>query len=102
MDIHNLHDAERSFQPMAKTHRAQTAVMCLQPGESSSTTPNTHPHSDQVLYVVSGVVIAEISDERRVMNPGDSVIVPANTPHRFINDSGAPVVTFNVYCPPAY
>lgn len=41
---------------------------------------HTHPHH-QVDYLVSGQIEFELNGEKRVMNPGDSVLIPPNVPH---------------------
>src|SRR5207247_10281111 len=63
------------FKILHATRRSQTASMTLDPGESSSEKPNTHPESDQVLIVLEGTVTAEISGERTKMEKGDAVTI---------------------------
>jgi mannose-6-phosphate isomerase-like protein (cupin superfamily) len=76
--------------------------MTLDPDESSSDRPNTHPESDQVLIVLEGKVTAEISGKRSEMKKGDAVTVPAGMPHKFTNPGDERAITFSVYSPPAY
>lgn len=76
--------------------------MRLQPGSASSEAPNRHPQSDQVLLLLEGTLRAEIGESHQALRQGDVVIVPANTPHRFVNDGAKVAVSFNVYGPPAY
>jgi len=76
--------------------------MKLLPKEASSDDMNTHPHSDQTLVVLHGTLEVEIGDEKMRMRSGDSVIVPAGAPHRFVNIGDEVVTTFTVYSPPAY
>ncbi len=102
MESHNLFSAGAGFAVLQTTARSQTAVMILSPGESSSEKPNRHPKSDQILLLVEGSLTAEIGATRRDLRPGDSVVVEANTPHRFANPGPARAVTFSVYAPPAY
>lgn len=101
MDVAQTHSRER-FQVLQTTGRSQTAMMTLRPGEASSREPNTHENSDQVLLLLEGRVEAEVEGERRTMNRGDVVTVPAGARHKFTNTGDAPAVTFNVYSPPAY
>ncbi len=76
--------------------------MTLQAGEASSEGPSAHSESDQVLLVLEGELVAEIGSAQAVLRKGDSVTVPAATPHKFSNKGQERVVTFNVYAPPAY
>lgn len=102
MKISNILRQHAGFEILQTTLRSQSAVMDLSPGESSSEGMSSHPHSDQTVVVLEGMVTAQIADEKIVMHKGDSVTVPAGTPHRFVNTSGETVTTFNVYSPPAY
>lgn len=102
MKITNILRPHGGFEILQTTLLSQSAVMDLSPGESSSKEPNSHPHSDQTVVVLQGMVSAEIADEKIMLHKGDSVTVPAGAPHRFVNVSGEQVTTFNVYSPPAY
>jgi mannose-6-phosphate isomerase-like protein (cupin superfamily) len=102
MESHNIFSGDTAFAVLQTTERSQTSVMILHPGESSSEAPSRHPKSDQILLLVEGSLTAEIGSSRRDLRPGDSVIVEANTPHRFTNSGDARAVTFSVYAPPAY
>ena len=98
----SVYRAGTGFKILHTTPRSQSASMTLDPGESSSEKPNTHSESDQVLIVLEGTLIAEISGKRAEMSKGDAVTVPAGTPHKFTNAGTDRAVTFSVYSPPAY
>ena len=102
MQVKNLDDAGASFAVLDSATALQTAVMDLAPGEASGPKTNEHAGSEQVLFVVSGEVLAEIGDQTRTMRAGDSVIVPKGVPHKFANNGSSAARTFNVYSPPAY
>jgi len=64
---------------------------------------NTHEKSDQVVLVLEGEVEAEVGKVKRTLMKGDTLIIPAGTPHRLNNLSRkTPALTFNVYTPPEY
>jgi mannose-6-phosphate isomerase-like protein (cupin superfamily) len=92
----------KAFEVLETVGDAQTAAMILAPGESSGPKMNEHPASEQVLFVMSGEVEAEIGDRKFRMRAGDSTIVPKRVAHRFTNPGKEPAITFNVYTPPAY
>jgi len=103
MNIANIHEAkDRLFQVLQTTKLSQTAVMNLQPGGLSSEEMNVHKKSDQVVLVVTGELLAEVADEKKTLGPGDICIVPAGTPHRFVNTGKETSLSFNVYTPPEY
>ncbi len=97
----NLRDAQ-AFEVLDTEEAVQTAAMILAPGESSGPKMNEHPASEQVLFVMSGEVEAEIGERKFRMSAGDSTIVPKRVAHRFTNAGKEPAITFNVYTPPAY
>ena len=98
----DVEDIEIAFSVLTTGQLAQTAVMRLAQGEESGPLANEHPRSEQVLYVVRGEVEGEIGDEHVVVRQGESVIVPREVPHRFVNRKAEIAITFNVYTPPAY
>lgn len=40
-----------------------------------------HPH-EQISYVLAGRVEFTVGEETRVLGPGESALIPGNTPHR--------------------
>ena len=102
MKITNIHDSTSWFQVLQTTERSQSAVMVLSDGGQSSEEMNVHRHSDQVLLLVEGELLAEVGGKKMTMRQGDTCIVPAGTPHRFENRGSSRAVTFNVYSPPEY
>jgi mannose-6-phosphate isomerase-like protein (cupin superfamily) len=102
MNVANVANATSWFQVLQTTEKSQTAVMVLTPGKHSSEEMNVHAHSDQVLLLLEGELVAEVGGKKTTMRQGDSCIVPAGTPHRFDNRATARAVTFNVYSPPEY
>jgi mannose-6-phosphate isomerase-like protein (cupin superfamily) len=102
MNIADLRESSESFHLLETTGRTQTATMTLQPGEATSDTLEVHPHSDQVVVVLRGEVVAEVEGGRETLGPEQSIIVPAAARHRFVNQGSTEVFAFTVYGPPAY
>jgi len=102
MNLANLSQGAGSFTVLQTTPLSQTALVALEPGESTSEKLNVHAKSDQVMLILEGELTAEIADEKRPVRKGDSVIVPAGTPHKFTNSGSSPARAFSVYAPPAY
>jgi quercetin dioxygenase-like cupin family protein len=49
---------------------------------------HVHPKQESGAEVVSGSLVFEVAGERRQLGAGDTIRVPANTPHRFSNEGG--------------
>ncbi len=102
MKITHILQAGSGFKVLETTQRSQTGLLTLDRDEASSDDPSVHDASDQVLVVLQGVVTAEIGGERKELKVGDAVVVPAKTPHRFVNRGEERAVTFSVYAGPAF
>ncbi len=102
MNIVNIHESAEEFHLLETTGRTQTATMQLAPGAATSDKAEFHPHSDQVVLVLEGELVAEVGEERATLQRGQCVIVPAAVGHRFHNEGGERVFAFTVYGPPAY
>ena len=102
MNLAHLSQSVEDFFILQTTPNTQTAVMRLGPGDSTSSKMESHPHSDQTVLLIEGELEAELDDEVQHIGPGVSLIVPAGTPHRFVNRGGKLAVAFTVYAPPAY
>lgn len=97
-----LERGQSHWEVLHTTDRSQIAVMVLAPGEASSEGASVHPGEDQLLYLTEGEVVAEIGPERVVLAAGQLAVVPAGTPHRFVNRGQIPARTLNVYAPAVY
>ena len=96
--------AKRSFfEVLYSTASSQAAVMVLKPGQSSSEQPeNEHPRSEQWVYVISGTGRAIVEGRRQALKDGSLLLVEKGEAHQVTNTGRRPMVTVNVYAPPAY
>ena len=102
MNVSNIYRASAWFEVLQTTDRSQTAVMMLKPNQSTGEQAESHKHSQQMLLLIEGELLAEIDGERGNLNAGEVVVIPPGVKHKFTNNGNAPAVTFNVYCPPEY
>jgi mannose-6-phosphate isomerase-like protein (cupin superfamily) len=90
------------FKILASTRSAQAGLMVLPPGESTGEPQNEHPQSEQWLYVVSGAGRARVNNQRRALRPHSLLLIEKGEVHQISNTGRRPLVTLNVYSPPAY
>ena len=76
----------------------QLVVMTIPVGEEIGA--EVHDHNDQLLSFVSGIGAAQVAGETRPVTAGDVVVVPAGTPHNFLNTGTEPLVLTTIYGPP--
>jgi mannose-6-phosphate isomerase-like protein (cupin superfamily) len=98
-----------AFEVLHETGTSQAAMMTLAPGESSSEgSANEHAWAEQWLYVVSGegVVRGGSSSgpkkKHLALAPGSLLLIEKGEPHEIENTGSVPLVTLNIYAPPAY
>jgi mannose-6-phosphate isomerase-like protein (cupin superfamily) len=92
-----------AFKVLANGAGSQAALMVLAPGESSAERPeNEHPAAEQWLYVVSGTGRARSGGRGVRLAAGSLLLIEKRERHQITNTGRSPLVTLNVYTPPAY
>jgi mannose-6-phosphate isomerase-like protein (cupin superfamily) len=92
----------RGFSVILGNKRAQAATMVLPPGGHEGGPDNQHRGADQWLYVRSGSGVAVIRGRRERLRPGTLLLIERGTTHEIRNTGRTPLVTLNLYVPPAY
>ncbi len=90
------------FRIVAGTVRSQAATMVLRPGQTTGGADNRHLREDQWLYVVSGAGLAVVEGRKVRLKPGTLLLIEAGEAHEIRGTGPHPLVTVNVYAPPAY
>jgi mannose-6-phosphate isomerase-like protein (cupin superfamily) len=91
------------FRVLISARAAQAAMMVLRPGQSTSDEPeNEHPRSEQWLYVISGSGRATTGKRRVTLRAGSLLLIEQDEPHQITAGGRVPLVTLNLYAPPAY
>jgi mannose-6-phosphate isomerase-like protein (cupin superfamily) len=91
------------FNVLASTSAAQAAMMTLKPGQSTSDEPeNEHPRCEQWLFVVAGTGKAVVGKRRVALKANSLLLIERGEAHRITNTGRSPLVTLNLYVPPAY
>ncbi len=79
---------------------SQVVLMNLLPGEEIGM--ETHPVTDQILFLVEGEGEAIVKGETSIFKESDIVFVPAGTPHNFKNTGDKPLKLYTIYSPPVH
>jgi mannose-6-phosphate isomerase-like protein (cupin superfamily) len=95
-------DTKAFFKVVESTPSAQAAMMVLQPGQSTGEPQNEHPHSEQWLFVVSGIGKALVNKRRVDLRGKSLLLINKGEVHQITNTGQRPLVTLNFYVPPAY
>src|SRR5687767_14203365 len=90
------------FTHLLKTRGAQAAMMVLRPGQDTGEPENEHARSEQWLYVVSGTGWAVVNKRKVKIAEGSLLLIEKGEIHQVKNTGKSPLVTVNLYVPPAY
>lgn len=102
MKIVNIGEAHDQFRIHQTTKLSQAASMRLKTGEATSDKMESHPRSEQTVFMIEGEVIVEIDQDSHTLHAGEMVIIPPGVKHRFTNQSKQNALAFTTYTPPAY
>ena len=62
---------------------------------------HTHPYVE-VAFISEGCVKITVGDEEREVKAGGIVVIPANTPHRFINSGDTTLRQIDIHASPKF
>lgn len=92
----------KGFSVALGNRRAQAATMVIAPGDSEGGPDNRHRGADQWLFVRSGTGTATLGGRTHRLKAGTIVLIERGTTHEIRNTGRTPLVTLNIYVPPAY
>ena len=69
----------------------------MQPGKSHPF--HRHPHREEIIYVLSGMAEQWCGDRRRILKPGDMVLIPKDEVHGTYNPFDTEVVFLAILSP---
>jgi quercetin dioxygenase-like cupin family protein len=81
-----INDAATFLKTSAETNGAYTLVE-IELGKSDGPPLHYHKTFSEKFEVKEGVLFLQIKKDKKKLNTGDSIVVPAGTPHRFYNET---------------
>jgi mannose-6-phosphate isomerase-like protein (cupin superfamily) len=74
-------------------------IVNAKPGQG----PPLHKHPYvEVAFTLEGSATITVGDEQREVKAGGIVVIPANTPHRFVNSGDTPLRQIDVHASPKF
>jgi mannose-6-phosphate isomerase-like protein (cupin superfamily) len=92
----------KGFKVALGNAHSQAATMVIAPGDAEGHAGNKHKGADQWLLIVSGQGRATVNGHRYGLKPSDLLLIERGDRHEIRNDGTKPLVTLNIYVPPAY
>ena len=91
----------RTGQRMAfiELNDAQLRVDSLNPASAEREPVHVHPKQESGAEVVSGALVFEVEDVERRVGPGEEIVIPPDTPHRFWNEGAVEAQSIQFFRP---
>ena len=74
-------------------------IVTAKPGQGPPL--HTHPYVE-VAFTIEGRATITVGDDTRQVNAGSIVIIPANTPHRFVNSGDTILRQIDIHASPRF
>jgi len=90
-----------SHEFVGETHGAPFSayIVTAKPGQGPPL--HTHPYVE-VAFTIEGRATITVADEQREVSAGGIVVIPAGTPHRFVNSGDTTLRQIDVHASPKF
>jgi mannose-6-phosphate isomerase-like protein (cupin superfamily) len=90
-----------SYEFVGETHGAPICAYIVNAKPGQGPPLHTHPYVE-VVFTLDGCATVTVGDEEREVKPGGIVVIPANTPHRFVNSGQTTLRQIDVHASPNF
>jgi quercetin dioxygenase-like cupin family protein len=84
IDVEQLPFVGMSYEFVGENHGAPFSAYIVKAKPGQGPPLHTHPYVE-VAFTLEGCATIRVGDEEREVKAGGIVVIPANTPHRFVN-----------------
>jgi len=101
LNLEQLPFVGMSHEFVGRTHSAPVSayIVTAKPGQG----PPLHRHPYvEVAFVVDGLAKITIGDQEREVGAGGIAVIPANTPHRFVNSGDTVLRQIDIHASPNF
>ncbi|MEO7723990.1 MAG: cupin domain-containing protein [Chthoniobacterales bacterium] len=74
-------------------------IVTAKPGQGPPL--HSHPYVE-VAFVIEGTAMITLGEEEREVKAGGIAVIPANTPHRFVNSGDTPLRQIDIHASPQF
>lgn len=101
LNVEQLPFAGMSHEFVGETQGAPFSAYIVNARPGQGPTLHTHPYVE-VAFTLEGCATITVGDEQREVKAGGIVVIPANTPHRFINSGDTLLRQIDVHASPVF
>ena len=101
IDLDQLPFAGMSHQFIGEKQGAPISAYLVNAKPGQGPPLHVHPYVE-VAFVIEGTATITIGDEQREVNAGGIAVIPAETPHRFVNSGSGMLRQIDVHASPEF
>lgn len=90
-----------SYDFVGETHGAPVSAYIVNAKPGQGPPLHTHPYVE-IAFTIEGTARITVGDEEREVTAGGIVVIPANTPHRFVNSGAGLLRQIDVHASPNF
>jgi mannose-6-phosphate isomerase-like protein (cupin superfamily) len=101
IDLEQLPFVGMSYEFVGETQGAPFSAYIVKARPGQGPRLHTHPYVE-VAFTLEGCAIITVGDEQREVKAGDIVVIPAGTPHRFVNSGDTLLRQIDIHASPKF
>ena len=101
LKLEQLPFAGMSHEFVGETHGAPVSAYIVNARPGQGPPLHTHPYVE-IAFTLEGSAMIIVGDEEREVTAGGIVVIPANTPHRFVNSGAGVLRQIDVHASPQF
>ena len=101
LDFEELPFVGMSYQFHGEKEGAPFSAYIVNAKPSQGPPLHTHPYVE-VAFTLEGTATTTVGDDTREVKAGSIVVIPANTPHRFVNSGGTLLRQISIHASPKF
>ena len=101
IDLEQLPFVGMSYEFVGETQGAPFSAYIVKAEPGQGPPLHKHPYVE-VAFTLEGRATITVGDEQREAKPGDIVVIPANTPHRFVNSGESILRQIDIHASPMF
>ncbi|PYL29146.1 MAG: cupin domain-containing protein [Verrucomicrobia bacterium] len=101
IDLEQLPFVGMSYEFVGETQGVPFSAYIVKAEPGQGPPLHKHPYVE-VAFTLEGCAIITVGNEQRDLKAGDIVVIPANTPHRFVNSGDTVLHQIDIHASPRF
>jgi mannose-6-phosphate isomerase-like protein (cupin superfamily) len=101
IDLEQLPFKGMSYEFVGENHSAPISAYIVRAEAGNGPPLHMHPYVETI-FMLEGRATVRVGDEQREAKAGDIIVIPANTPHRFINSGNELLRQIDIHASPKF